>query len=229
VTKNFYHGKDADIVAGAANFATLISGSASTYGLTSAQATSFGTLNTALQSAYTTAITPETRTPVAIEAKNLALINMRRNAILLARIIYSTLTVTNAQLVSLGLLPRTIPTPRPVPGTPPVIEVASVSGRLVNVRLHGAPPDSGRGKPFGAIGANIFSFVGDEPPSDPRQYHFEGMATRTITQVLFPNSVESGALVWLSASWVSARGQIGIGSTPISTNLQGGAILPEAA
>ena len=44
--RNFYYGKDATIVAGSANFASLISSGAVSYGLTTAQATAFGTLNT---------------------------------------------------------------------------------------------------------------------------------------------------------------------------------------
>ncbi len=50
------------------------------------------------------------------------------------------------------------------------------------------------------------SFVGADAPTDPRVYHYEGMATRSTTQVLFPDTVASGATVWLSAQWVSARG-----------------------
>ena len=69
MARNFYFGADADIVAGSDNFATLISSGPTTYGLVAAQSTAFGLLNTALQSAYTTAITPETRTSVSISAK----------------------------------------------------------------------------------------------------------------------------------------------------------------
>src|SRR5206468_11466120 len=87
MAKNFYHGKDADIVTGSANFASSTATAFATFGLSSAQATFFGTLNTALQSAYTAAITPATRTPVTIEQKNTALVNMRRNAILLSTIV----------------------------------------------------------------------------------------------------------------------------------------------
>src|SRR5438132_9481629 len=104
--RNFYFGKGADIVAGSANFASLIATGYASYGLTSAQSTAFGTLNTALQSAYTAAVNPPTRGPVSIEAKNLAIKNMRANAILLTKIIYSTATVTDTQLTALGLLPR---------------------------------------------------------------------------------------------------------------------------
>jgi hypothetical protein len=225
--RNFYFGKDADIVAGSANFAALIATGFASYGLTSAQSTAFGLLNTALQSAYTAATNPSTRTPVTIQASRQAIINMRASAVLLAKIVYATASVTDAQLVALGLLPRASRTPIPVPSTPPTVEVLSVSGRLVNIRVHDLDSER-RGIPFGARGANIYSFVGPEAPTDPRQYHYEGVTTRAKAQIIFPDSVVSGALVWLSASWVSARGQVSIGSTPISFTLQGGAI-PAAA
>src|SRR4051812_14457790 len=96
--RNFYFGTDADIVAGAANFASLISASASSYGLTPAQSAAFGVLNATLQSAYSASVNPSTRTPVAVESKNLAVREMRANAILLAKIAYATPAVTDVQL-----------------------------------------------------------------------------------------------------------------------------------
>jgi hypothetical protein len=227
VPRNFYNGKAADVVAGAANFAALIATDFASYGLTTGQATAFGALNTSLQGAYSAAVDPSTRTPVTVAAKNQSLKNMRANAILLSKIIYATPTVSDAQLVGLGLLPRSTRTPIPAPTTAPVVEVGVVAGRLVNVRLH--PSDSERrGMEIGAKGANVYSFVGPTPPADPRDYHFEGMTTRTITQVLFPNTVASGATVWLSACWVSARGQTGPASAPVAFTLQGGPVLPAA-
>jgi len=227
MARNFYYGNGATVVAGSANFASLIATGFASYGLTSAQSTSFGTLNTALQSAYSAAIEPTTRTRVTITTKNQAIKTLRASAILLAKIIYATPTVTDAQLVGLGLLPRSSRTPVPAPTTAPVVEVRSVSGRLVNLRLHSADSER-RGMEHGARGANVYSYVGATPPTDPRDYHFEGMTTRTITQILFPNAVASGATVWLSACWVSARGQLGPASAPVNFTLQGGAVLPEA-
>ena len=226
---NFYRGSDATVVTGSANFASVIATDFASLGLTTAQATAFGTLNTALQAAYSAAIDPTTRTRVTIADKTLALKNMRSSAILLAKIIYATPTVTDAQLIGLGLLPRSTRTPIPAPSTAPVVEVGVVSGRLVNLRLRSADFPDRRGMEPGARGANLYSYVGATPPDDSRDYHFEGMTTRTIAQILFPDSVAAGALIWLSARWVSARGQLGPASTPVSFNLQGGAVLPEAA
>jgi hypothetical protein len=226
--RNFYYGKDADVVAGSANFASQISASAADFGLTPAQATAFGLLNTSLQGAYTQAKDPSTRSPVAVAGKNSAIRAMRASAILLARIVYATPAVTDAQLVGLGLLPRSTRQPIPVPNTPPVVETVSVVGRLVTVRLHGAETER-RGKPFGAVGANVYSYVGSAPPADPRDYHFEGTATRTITRIQFPDTVAGGATVWLSARWISARGQTGPACAPVGVTIQGGGTLPMAA
>jgi hypothetical protein len=226
--RNFYYRKDANVVTGSANFASLIATGFASYGLTSAQSTAFGTLNTSLQSAYLAAVEPTTRTRVTIETKNLSIKNMRASAILLSKIIYATQTVTDAQLVGLGLLPRSTRTPIGPPTTSPIVEIGVVTGRVVNLRLHSSDSER-RGIEAGCKGANLYSFVGAEPPTDPRDYHFDGMTTRTITQILFPNSVPTGALVWLSACWVTARGATGPASVPVSVPLQGGAVLPEAA
>lgn len=228
MSRNFYYGPGADVVSGSANFAALIATGYASYGLTTGQATAFGTLNTALQTAWSAAIEPTTRTRVTIAAKNLAIRNMRASAVLLAKIIYATPTVTDGQLVGLGLLPRSTRTPIPAPTTSPIVEVGVVSGRLVNLRLHSSDSER-RGMEAGAKGANLYSYVGSAAPTDPRDYHFEGMTTRTIAQIIFPNEVASGATVWLSACWVSNRGQTGPSSTPVSFTLQGGAVLPEAA
>src|SRR5687767_1801972 len=100
MTRNFYYRTQAEIVAGAANFSALISANPINYGLTAAQATSFELLNSTLQSAWTEATTPETKTPVAVAAKNIAIRNMRAMAVPFAKLIVGTPTVDDAQLVA---------------------------------------------------------------------------------------------------------------------------------
>lgn len=226
--RNFYLGKDATIVTGSANFAAMLVADAVSLGLLPAQATAFGVVNTALQSAYSAAITPETRTPVAIEQKNLALKNMRASAIPLAKQIVGNPAVTDAQLIALGLLPRTVPTPIPPTMTAPEADVIDVNGRLVTVRVRQAGVES-NARPIGSVGAYIYSYVGPTAPTDPSEYKFEGLSTRRTVEVLFPNDVPNGATAWIAAAWVSARGQRGYACTPVSVTIQGGPILAEAA
>jgi hypothetical protein len=227
--RNFYHGKGATIVAGAANFAAMILADAASLGLEPEQATAFGVLNTALQSAWTTANTPETRTSVAIEARNLAIKQMRAGAIPLAKQIVGNPAVTDAQLMALGLLPRTSPTPIPPEMAAPEVDIVDVQNRLAKVRVRQAGVESSA-RPRGAVGAYIFSYVGPSAPTDPSEYKLEGLCTRRYVEVLFPNDVPSGATAWIAAAWVAQRGgQRGYACAPVSFTIQGGPILAEAA
>jgi hypothetical protein len=220
--RNFYFGKTATIVTGSANFASLISTGFAAYGLTTGQATAFGALNTALQAVYSTAIEPMTRTAPTIAAKNQAIVNMRANAILLAKIIYATPTVTNAQLLGLGLQPRMARTPIPAPGVRPALDIIAVSGRTVSVSIHDSASSNSRGKPAGVSAAWVYSFVGASYPSDPTAWNFEGSSTKAKFDIVFPTSVAGGSQVWLCAAWINNRQQSGPVSMPISTNIAGG-------
>jgi hypothetical protein len=225
MARNFYYGKDADIVAGSANFASLIATGFASYGLTTGQATAFGTLNTALQSAYTASVNPSTRTPVTVEAKNVALHNMRVSAINLAKIVYSTSTVNDSQLVALGLLPRPARTPVPPPADAPVIDIVSVSGNTVKLRLHEAGDSTRRGKPAGVDGASVFSFIGAAPPDTEAEWTFEGVASKTMLDIVFPAGTAAGAKVWFTAFWFNSRKQNGPAASPVGTNIPGNAAM----
>jgi len=224
MARNFYFGADATMVSGSASFSALINADAPAFGLSGAQAIAYGEIDAALQSAYHLATTPSTRTAVAVAGKNTAVKSMQRSAKAMSDIIRATRTVTDAQLISLGLLPRPGRTRRNAPDNPPIVHVISVFGRAVNIRVCDIDSSSERRKPFGACGADVFSYVGEESPADSRAYHHECFTSRTTAQIIFPDDVTSGATVWLSARWVSARGETSIASTPISFTLQGGRI-----
>ena len=200
---------------------SLISTGFASYGLTNSQATAFGSLNTALQSAYSDAVNPSTRTPVSIEAKTLALNAMRANAILLAKIIYATATVNDSQLVALGLLPRSSRSPVPAPSVAPDIDVVSVGGNTVRIRLHQAG-STRRGKPVGVDGASVFSFVGSTPPDEMSEWKFEGVTAKTVVNIVFGPATVPGAKVWFTAFWFNERKQSGPAATPVGTNIPGG-------
>ncbi|MCY7300188.1 MAG: hypothetical protein LH616_13370, partial [Ilumatobacteraceae bacterium] len=68
--KNFYFGKNADVVAGSANFAAILATDFASLGLTTGQQSAFGVLNTALQASWTVSFNPETRTSVTIEQRD---------------------------------------------------------------------------------------------------------------------------------------------------------------
>lgn len=224
MTRNWYYGKQADIVNASAEFSSLITATPTAYGLVAGQATAFAALNSALQTSYAAAISNTTRSPVTVQANRLAIRNVQHSASLLAKVIYATSTVTDAQLLALGLLPRRAPLPRPVPDVAPVLELVAVMGRTAKIRYHNSEAETSRGKAKGTVGVALYSHVGALAPADPSAYKFEGLATRSVTEIIFPDTVASGAKVWISGQWVSARGQTSIGSAPITFNLPGGDI-----
>jgi hypothetical protein len=75
---------------------------------------------------------------------------------------------------------------------------------------------------IGIRGANLYSFVGPNPPADPRDWHHERMTTRALARLEFPGDVPNGATVWLSACWVTARGATSPAAEPTPFTLQGG-------
>ena len=99
-----------------------------------------------------------------------------------------------------------------------------VVGRLVTVRI-AARASSETRKPLGCLGAQLYVFCGDAPPSDPQQYRFEGIATRKTATIRFPDHVASGSTAWVSAAWISRRGEAGAACEPVQVTIQGGRVL----
>jgi hypothetical protein len=143
-------------------------------------------------------------------------------------LVNGTASVTNAQKLALGLNVRAEPSPIPAPSSSPVIEIVSVNGRTVKIKLK-ATDSARRGKPAGVQGAAVFSYVGTAAPASTSEWKFEGNTNRTTVDVEFPETIPSGSCVWFTAFWFNPRSQSGPGSTPICTNLPGGAPIPMAA
>src|SRR5437763_16944496 len=121
--KPFYARTEPDLATGAQTLIDTVTPSPATWGLTAPEIAAYTTKATNFATALSTARTMATRTPVAVEAKNIAKKILRDATIDIARTITAVQTVTNAQLIELDLNPRVIPMPRPAPGEPPVMEV----------------------------------------------------------------------------------------------------------
>ena len=226
--RSFYYGSDARVVAGSANMAALLGASAESFGLTPEIAEEYQALDSVLQEKYRLATTPETRTTIAVREKDEAMRSVQRRAAQIAMIAASTQTVSDAQLLSLGLSRRAKYTRRPRPSTVPTVHVVWVRGRVVKLRIDARNAEGTR-LAKGAVSAYVFSYVGDAPPTDPRQYHFETSATRATVEIVFPNEVPSGATAWISAAWVSGRGERGNACPPVQVTITGGPVLATSA
>ncbi len=219
---DFIPSRQSVFVSWTTNFAARISATPTAFGLTAGQATAYQTLNDAFLAAYALTSSDATRTPSAIIAKDEAMATLKTSARALAGIIQECPIVTNPQRSDLGLTVRDIvPSPVTIPAFAPDVDVVSATGRVVRIRIHDSQSER-RGKPDGVAGAVVYSFVGATPPDAITEWTFEGTTTRTSINIVFPDSVAAGAMVWFTACWFNPRQQNGPSANTVSANLPGG-------
>lgn len=214
----------------AKNFSDQISagGDPTALGLTLDQTMAYASLSGDYATKLAASINPETRGGATVLAKNntkKALVAMSRE---LAMIVTNHPGVTDEQRYDMGLnIKDTTPTPVPPPDESPTIDVRSVDGWTLNIRLHDG--SANRAKPEDVTGALVFSYVGDEAPVSVDDWKFEGTASKTNTKVIFPSTIVPGTKVWLTAAWVNGKLQSGPAAMPVSRFINYGGIAKKAA
>jgi hypothetical protein len=209
------------------NFTDLVTLDFAVYGITEEQSLALSAAFTAYDTDLTKALNPATRGVASIFAKDqskTAFVELARE---LARIIQARPTITDQQKLDLGLTVRKQRSPIEPPTEAPTLDVISVSGRTVKARLHAVTVH--RGKPAGVAGANIYAFVGANPPAELDQWEFKFNTTRTVAEVEFDTAVAAGSQVWLTACWYNPRAQTGPSAAPVGANLPGGGVMRLAA
>ncbi|MEM8495652.1 MAG: hypothetical protein AAF663_09735 [Planctomycetota bacterium] len=216
---NYLPNRESELVTWMTNFKTLIDAAPTDYGLTSTQASDYDALADAYLAAYQTANDPSTRTAPAIEAKDTAKAAVLAETRRLVRIAQAWPGMTNAKRSDLGItVPDTDPTPVPVPSEEPQLDVASVNGRRVSLRLREQSTGERR-KPAGVAGATVLSYVGETIPASIRDWSFEGNTTRLDVDVVFADAVPQGAKVWVTAYWYNRKAESGPACPPVSTHI----------
>lgn len=219
--------RDVDLQGFAQNFSTKITATPTAYGLVAAQATAFATLSAAFRTAMNALQDPTTKSPPFVAAKNAAkdaLVNGPDGIRPLVALVQAHPSITDQQLIDLRLTVRDAsPTPVPPPAFAPEIDIFPPVVRTVRIRLHNEQTIARKGKPDGAIGATIFSFVGELPPplDDVAAWKFEMNTGNTIAEIEFPSTVPAGATVWITASWYNRRGEQGPATPAKNVNLPG--------
>ena len=214
MSKDFLPRSDAQLVAWGQNLVNHVGPNFAAYSITAEQA---GELQVAFgdyQNAYHLTQDPQTRSTSNFETKRARRAEFVTLVRHLVGVIQSQPTTTNQQRVDLRITVRnTPPTPVPTPQDAPLLTIASVRGRLFNVRLTDASTGRRR-KPFGARQVWLYTYVGEAMPTF-EQMEFYGSASKTTTQVVVGNQVAVGAKVWVSACWVTATGKSGPVSLPV--------------
>src|SRR5256885_14182776 len=135
-TTNFLPTREPELVTWIGTFKGLIIANPTTYGLVAGQATTYGTLATSYINAYNVANADATRSPSNIIGKDNAKRLVIANTRLLAGIIQKFPGTTDQMRSDLGLTVPSARTPIPPPAISPDIDILSVSGNTVKIRIH---------------------------------------------------------------------------------------------
>lgn len=205
--------KDADFALWSQNFATLLAANPTNYGLTAGQVAPITAANTAFASAYATATNPTTRTSPAIAAKDVARADAEVLERQIAMIVRNNPAVSDALKTGLGLtIPKTTPTPIPAPTTPPQLLFVSATPQNATLAYRDTGSPSGKAKPAGSIGVELWRNVGTVPATDPAQCSFVGIITKAPFAQAFAAG-EVGKIATFFARFSTRSGPAGVAQT----------------
>lgn len=160
-----------------------------------------------------------TRGTLTVAQKRNAAVALRESTRQLIRQIRACETVTTDMLDAIGVKPvDTVRTRRKPPTFAPQIEVKQVNGVTATLRLR----DTETGKlrmNAAAAAAYIFTFVGEQAPTNPAMWFMHGTTTRSTVNVQFNADLPPGTKVWFVAFYVSPTQEAGPNSVIVSTYL----------
>lgn len=226
MSKPYYALSDANLLVWANNFADRLVATPAVFHVTPEQAASMQAKTSTFNTALAAWSDPISRTPIAMTNKTTAREALVELAKYLVNSINSNPATTDAQRDELRIKARKKPSPIPPPSVSPMIDIESVSGRTVDIRLHGGGKRKGR--PAGAAGASIFTAIGESAPVEIDQWKFEGLTSKTKFEIVFPESA-SASTVWITANWYNERGETGVACAPVRVNLPATQVVPVTA
>jgi len=207
----------------AATFENVLSLDSSRYFISPADLTALQEVTALFLGTQAAVANPEARSGTLIRARDDA-----QSAYLeLVRPMYTTIQanprISDEDKVKAGVHVKSRQrTLNPVPSSAPSLNIISVSGNVVRLRVCDSQV-AGRGKAEAAKGAAIYTFIGANPPDATGGWTLFGNATRTKFSLEFPGTIEAGTRVWIMATWFNTRGLPGPPCQPITTLLLGAA------
>lgn len=210
---NYIPSKDADLVTWAENFSALITTAPTTYGLVAGDATAIAAAVNPFVAAYSVAVNPSTRTPATVAAKDAAKAAMLATVRPFAVQISLNSGVTNEDKTAVGVTVRkTVPTPVPAPTTRPALALASAQFGVQTLRYTDADMPTGKAKPPGAVGMELWVAVGTVPAIDPAQASYAATVTKSPYNHQTA-SADRGKVITFFGRWCTRGGSGGAAMT----------------
>lgn len=227
MASNTFPSREPEFLTWSKNLAQLLTSAPAEFGATIEQAASYSAAQEAFASSYQRANDPVTRSPANIEVKNMKKDELVVQTQAICKILQASPVMDNGKRRALGITIRQGDTPINPPADRPFVEITSVDGWTVNLRLGGGE-GMRRKKPAGVSACYVFSFVGEQPPAGLSGWKFDGGTSRTTTSVTFPTAFAPGTKVWITACWINAKQQSGPACAPMGTQINFGSLAKAA-
>jgi hypothetical protein len=222
--------KDSALAAEASNFSTVLALDPVVYGETAGTATAVTAAVTAFVNSFNE-LTEARANGVHSEQMTATKNSLRKSMLDLMRPIYASVqestSISDAAKIALGVhVKDTHNTPQPVPDFSPLLSVTKVNGNTVSLRAANPNEPNSKARPPFVSGIAFFSYVGEEAPTDPAAFKFEGNTGRIDIDITFPASVAVGSSVWFVAFFFNNRKESGPACMPVSATLGSGSMMP---
>ena len=227
-----FSSKDSVLASQASNFSTVLAADPLVYNETAASATAVTTAVGAFVNSLTTLTEARAngvrsqQMTAAKDADRLAMLNLLRP---IYSSVQDSVSISAEAKIALGVhVKDTQNNPQPIPDFAPVASVVRVDGNTVIARAKDPNEPTSNARPPFTAGITWCSYVGEEAPTDPGAFKFEGNTGRIETSITFPASVPTGSAVWLVCFFFNNRKQSGPACMPLRATLGAGSIMPPA-
>ncbi len=204
--------RDSHLNAWSSNFDRVIAADPAAFGLGGEDAAEIHACVARFTAALRTAHDPATRTTPAIKGKDNAKARMLSVIRSYAAVIRVDRSIPDGLKMDLGLhVADPVRSPVGVPPGTPVMSLRATPYRMT-VRYNDSQSLTSRAKPFGAVGMQLFYWVGPADgsgrPAEPSRWWFWGFVTRQPF-IVRHRGVDAGLTAFFRGRWQNAIGDVG--------------------
>lgn len=217
---NYIPDNDAEFNNWQEQFSTYVEENIAALGITAEQFNQLDAYSTTWDTKYAAHLSAQDAAHAATEGKDDARAPLESYARSLAGLIQANPDVTDEQREAAGLpVHKTSRTPVSVPTTRPVANVETAQ-RLQHTIQFRDEDATGKARPAGVSGCEIWAKVGGEAPTDASELTFLGVDTRTPYLASY-TMAQGGQTVYYMLRWVNTRGEQGPWSETVQATIQG--------
>jgi hypothetical protein len=221
---------DSGLAAWAGNASTRLTSNFADYNMTAPEAAAYTALYDAYIASLSAVNTIGARSKALVQDKNEKKADLLKASRVIYKLVQASDTISGENKTLLNVvIPKTTPTKAVAPGFAPILTVEKVNGRLVSVRAQDSQTPTSRRRAPGTIGLMIFSHVGATAPTDVNLYKAEGLSGTVNFDVLFPDEVEPGTNVFITACWFNDRKETSPAAAPVAAIINYTGTMPTVA